>query len=139
MKPPSASRAIPVLALTLFAAANAQAQRESSEVSEASLVPVAISVALPVVLVAGAASIVVTGVEASAEGTVWVVENVADGAKGSICFAGHAVGGVSVAMGTVITVTAVASGMLLSAAGHVIAFVPNEIGRSLSYNQRVSQ
>ncbi len=101
--------------------------------------PVAISVALPVVLVAGVGSIVVTGVQASAEGTVWVVENVADGVKGSICFAGHVAGGVSVAVGTVITVTAVATGMVLSAAGHVIAFVPNEIGRSLSYNQRVSR
>ena len=53
------------------------------------MVPVAISVALPVVLVAGAGAIVVTGVEASAQGTVWVVENVADGVKGSICFAGQ--------------------------------------------------
>ena len=139
MKPLSACRAIPTLVLALAVAGAAQAQRSSSEVSEASLVPVAISVALPVVLVAGVGSIVVTGVQASAEGTVWVVENVADGVKGSICFAGHVVGGVSVAVGTVITVTAVATGMVLSAAGHVIAFVPNEIGRSLSYNQRVSR
>ena len=94
---------------------------------------------IPVVLVAGVGSIVVTGVEASAEGTVWVVENVADGVKGSICFAGHVVGTTLVATGTVITVTAVATGMVLSSAGHVIAFVPNEIGRSLSYNQRMSR
>ena len=139
MKPPSASRAIPTLVLALATATAAHAQRSSSEISQASLVPVAISVALPVVLVAGVGSIVVTGVEASAEGTVWVVENVADGVKGSICFAGKAVGAVSVAVGTVITVTAVATGLVLSAAGHVIAFIPNEIGRSLSYNQRVSQ
>ncbi len=139
MKPPSALRVISALLIAFAAAGPARAQRSSSEISEASLVPVAISVALPVVLVAGVGSIVVTGVQASAEGTVWVVENVADGVKGSICFAGHVAGGVSVAVGTVITVTAVATGMVLSAAGHVIAFVPNEIGRSLSYNQRVSR
>jgi hypothetical protein len=139
MKPPSASYALPVLGLALLTAGSAHAQRSSSEISEASLVPVAISVALPVVLVAGVGSIVVTGVQASADGTVWIVENVADGVKGSICFAGNVVGGVSVAVGTVITVTAVGTGMVLSAAGRVIAFVPNEIGRSLSYNQRVSQ
>jgi hypothetical protein len=137
MKPPSASRAIVALALALASAA--RAQTNASQVSEASLVPVAISVALPVVLVAGVGSIVVTGVEASAQGTVWVVENVADGVKGSICFAGRTVGTVSLAVGTVITVTTVATGMVLSAAGHVIAFVPNEIGRTLSYNQRVSR
>ena len=137
MKLPSASRVIGALVLAFAGAAHAQ--RNPSVVSEASLVPIAISVALPVVLVAGVGSVVVTGVEASADGAVWVVENVADGVKGSICFAGRAVGTVSLAVGTVITVTAVGTGMLLSAAGHVIAFVPNEIGRTLSYNERVSR
>ena len=110
-----------------------------SNASEASLVPVAISVALPVVLIAGVGSIVVTGVQASAEGTVWLVENVADGVTGSICFAGGVVGVAGLAVGTVIVVTAVATGTVLSTAGHVIAFIPNEIGRTLSYNQRVSK
>ena len=127
-----------VVAGTLATGADARAE-SSTELSEASLVPVAISVALPVVLVAGVASVVVTGVEASAQGTVWVVENLADGVKGSICFAGQVVGAIAVAAGTVIVVTAVATGMVLSTAGHVIAFVPNEIGRTLSYNQRVSR
>ncbi len=139
MKPPSASarRAVSLAAaLTLATSADAQSSRE---LSEASLVPVAISVALPVVLIAGVGSIVVTGVEASAEGTVWVVENVADGVKGSICFAGGAVGAAAIAVGTVVVVSAVATGMILSAAGHVIAFIPNELGRTLSYNQRVSR
>jgi len=63
---------------------------------------VAISVALPVVLIAGAGSIVVTGVEASAEGTVWIVENAADGVKGSVCFAGRVVGGAAIVVGTVV-------------------------------------
>lgn len=125
-------------AATLAMSAHVRAE-SSTELSEASLVPVAISVALPVVLVGGAASVVVTGVEASAQGTVWVVQNLADGVKGSICFAGQVVGAVAVAAGTVIVVTAVATGTVLSTAGHVIAFVPNEIGRTLSYNQRVSR
>lgn len=137
MKPLSVTHAL--LALALASASAVQAQTNTSQVSEASMVPVAISVALPVVLVAGVGAVVVTGVEASAQGTVWVVENVADGVKGSICFAGRAVGEASLAVGTVITGTTVATGMVLSAAGHVIAFVPNEIGRTLSYNQRVSR
>ena len=139
MKPPSAFHATALLVLALITANVAHAQASPSDASEASLVPVAISVALPVVLVAGVGSVVVTGIEASAEGTAWVVENVADGAKGSICFAGHVVGTTLVAVGTVITVTAVGTGAVLSAAGRVIAFIPNEIGRSLSYNQRVSR
>ncbi|MEP6503001.1 MAG: hypothetical protein ABJD97_06715 [Betaproteobacteria bacterium] len=141
MKPPPAAphwRAALAVALGLSCAIAARAQ-SSSELSEASLVPVAISVALPVVLVAGVGSIVVTGVQVSAEGTVWVVENVADGVKGSICFAGRTVGAAAIAVGTVVVVTVVATGMVLSAAGHVIAFIPNEIGKTLSYNQRVSR
>ena len=143
MKPPSALQsrlAAIATALALTAAVSAKAEAQSStELSEASLVPVAISVTLPIVLVAGVGAIVVTGVEASAQGTVWIVENVADGVKGSICFAGRLVGTTAVAVGTVIAVTVVATGTVLSAAGHVIAFIPNEIGRSLSYNQRVSR
>ena len=136
--PPSPIAAF-VLALGVAVAGNARAESELSQASQESLVPVAISVALPFVVVAGAGSIVVTGVQASADGTVWLVENVADGVKGSIRFAGDAVGASAVAAGTVVMVTVVGTGMLLSAAGHVIAFIPNEIGRSLSYNQRVSR
>jgi len=127
------------IAASLSAQQSAHAGSSISEVSEASLVPVAISAAIPVVLVAGVGSVVVTGVEASAEGTVWVVENVADGVKGSICFGGKVVGASAIAVGTVVVVTVVATGMVLSTAGHVIAFIPNEIGRSMSYNQRVSR
>jgi hypothetical protein len=141
MEPRSATRAhLTALATALALATSPDVRAQSSsELSEASLVPIAISVALPVVLVAGVGSIVVTGVEASAEGTVWIVENVADGVKGSICFAGRVLGTAAIAVGTVIVATAVATGMVLSAAGHVIAFIPNEIGRTLSYNQRVSR
>jgi hypothetical protein len=141
MEPPCAPniRSATLAIAAAFATQGAAHAQSSSELSEASLVPLAISVALPVVLVAGVGSVVVTGVEASAEGTVWVVENVADGVKGSIRFAGQAAGAVAIAVGTVIVVTVVATGMVLSAAGHVIAFIPNEIGRTLTYNQRVSQ
>jgi len=126
-----------VAALVMNTAAHAE--RSASEVSQASMVPVAISVALPVVLVGGVGSIVVTSVQASAEGTVWVVESVADGVKGSVCFAGRAVEAAGIAVGTVLVATAVSTGTVLSNAGRVVAFIPNEIGRSLSYNERVSR
>jgi len=131
--------AVIALAMSLVASGVARAESDPSRASEESLVPVALSVALPVVLVAGAGSIVVTGVQASADGVVWFVENAADGVKGSIRFAAGAVNASAVAAGTVVVVTVIGTGMLLSAAGHVIAFIPNEIGRSLSYNQRVSR
>jgi hypothetical protein len=141
MEPPTALQgraATLLLALGLAAGGNAQAGNSPSQASEESLVPVAVSVTLPVVLVASAGSIVVTGVQASADGVVWFVESAANGVKGSICFAGNAVAASAVAVGTAVVITATATGMLLSTAGHVIAFIPNEVGRTLSYNQRVS-
>ena len=61
MEPPSASRirnSTLAIAAALAVHAAAHAQSDVSDLSEASLVPVAISVALPVVLVVGVGSIV---------------------------------------------------------------------------------
>ena len=41
-------------------------------------------------------------------------------------------------MGTAVLVTALSTGWLISAAGHAIAFVPNQIGASLLHNERVT-
>jgi hypothetical protein len=38
-----------------------------------------------------------------------------------------------------VLVTATAAGWLLSAAGEVIAFVPNELGKALLYNERMTR
>jgi hypothetical protein len=141
MTPPSAiGRFVVPLVVAIGVAFVSSARAESqSELSESSLVPIAISVALPVVLVAGVGSVVVTSVEASADGVAWIVESSVDGACGSVRFSGHAIGASAFAVGAVITVTAIGTGLLLSAAGRVIAFIPNEVGKSLMYNQRVSQ
>ena len=41
--------------------------------------------------------------------------------------------------GTAVVVSAVATGWVLSAAGAAIAFIPNELGRALLYNERVTR
>ena len=52
---------------------------------------------------------------------------------------GQAVAGLSIAAGTVVVVTAVGTGWVLSTASRAIAFVPNEIGNALLYNERVTR
>lgn len=111
----------------------------SGEPSAASALPIVVSVAVPVMLVAGAGTLVVKGVEASADGVGWVVENSVDGARSSLRFTGKAVGASAVAVGTVISVTAISTGWVLSTAGQAIAFIPNEIGKALLYNEKVSR
>lgn len=118
---------------------SARAHSDASELSALSLLPVAVSVAAPSMLLAGGAVLTVVSVQASAAGTVWVLERASDGARATLHFSGHAVQGAALSLDGAVTVTALASGYLLSAAGHAIAFVPNEIGRALLYNERVTR
>ena len=111
----------------------------SAQLSEASALPIAVSALIPVALIVGTGSVVVTGVEASADGVGWVLENSVNGAKASLRFTGRAVGASAMAVGTVITVTAISTGWVLSTAGHAIAFVPNEIGKALLHDEKVSR
>ena len=107
----------------------------ASDASALSLLPVAISVAAPVAIVSGGALLTVVAVEASVTGTVLVLERASDGARTSVHLSGHALAGV----GTVLVSTAVSAGWILSAAGEAIAFIPNELGNALLYNERISR
>ena len=110
-----------------------------SEASALSALPVALSVAAPVMLLSAGAMLTVVAVEASADGTVWVLERASDGAQASVTLSAQAVGGLSVAAGTAVVVTAFSAGWVLSAAGQAIAYIPNEIGKALLYSERVTQ
>ncbi|MDY0744717.1 hypothetical protein SNE35_09370 [Paucibacter sp. R3-3] len=115
--------------LLLCAAGTAQAQSDLSAASSGlSLLPVAVSVGAAGGVLAAGSALVVVSVTVVAEGTVWVLERVSDGVRFSVRVTGQAVGGASVAVGTACVVTATVGGQILSAAGRVIAFIPNEIG-----------
>jgi hypothetical protein len=132
----SANRFVSVLALAAALAGSpaAHAHTNLSDASALSLLPVAVSVATPVLLVAGASVLTVAAVETSVKGTVWILERASDGARMSIEVAGRA----SVAAGTAVAVVALGSGWVLSAAGEAIAFVPSELGRALLHNERIT-
>ena len=130
------------LALTAALATTSVAVRAQSELSESSALsalPVAVSVAAPALLLVGGAALTVVTVQASATGTVWVLERASDGARATLHFSGHVAGASLAAIGSVVLVTALSTGYLISAAGHAIAFVPNQIGASLLYNERVTR
>lgn len=95
-------------------------------------------VAVPAALSVGGSTLVVVAVEASVDGTVYVLERASDGARASIKVAGRAANGVSNAVGTSVLVSVIGAGVVLSAAGEVLAFVPNAIGQALLHNERLS-
>ena len=138
------------LAVTL-AAAPARAQSEASlalsalpvasVVAGASMGAAAVSV-VPVALSVAGATLVVKAVEVTARGTVYLLERASDGAQASVEVVGRAasglVAGAVIGVGTVVTVSVIGTGVLLSTAAELLAFIPNELGRALLYNQRIT-
>lgn len=94
--------------------------------------------AAPLVLSAAGAVFTIQAVEISARGTVYVLERASDGARVSVEVVGRGAGAASLAVGTGVTVSVIGAGLVLSAAGEAIAFVPNAIGRALLHNERLT-
>jgi hypothetical protein len=89
-------------------------------------------------LSAAGAVFVVKAVEVSALSTVYVLERASDGARVSVEVAGRGVANASVAAGTLVAVSVIGAGVILSAAGEAIAFLPNALGRALLHNERLT-
>src|SRR6185369_14235534 len=96
------------------------------------------SLAVPVILSTAGAAFVVKAVEVSAVGTVCVLERASDGARVSVEIAGRGVANASMVAGTVVTVSVIGAGIILSVAGEAIAFLPNALGRALLHNERLT-
>ena len=128
-----------LLSLALLSQSPARAQSAVSEASAISMLPVAVSVAAPAMLLSAGAVLTVVAVESTARGTVWVLERASDGVRVSVNFAGQVLGGAALSVGAAVAVTVIGSGYVLSAAGQAIAFIPNEIGAALLHNERVTR
>jgi len=90
------------------------------------------------VLTAGA-RFSVRAVESTANGSLLVLERASDGVQCSIELSGKALDRASVKVGSAVEASAIGAGMILSAAGTVIAFVPNEVGKALLHHQPISR
>jgi len=119
--------------------AGAHAQSSLSGASLISTLPIAVSVAAPLGILSSGAALSVVAVESASEGIVWVLERTSDGARASVQFAGRGMAEVSLAAGALVVVTAIGAGWLLSVAGETIAFVPNRLGASLLYSERITR
>lgn len=130
-------------------ATSAQAQSEASALSALSALPVAsvvvgastaagAVVALPAMLSTTGAVLVVKAVESTARGTLCVLERASDGAEASVEILARGTGAASLAVGSAVTVSVVGAGVLLSAAGQAIAFIPNALGNALLHNERLT-
>ena len=152
MKKSIATLALAVCTAFAGVAAPLHAQAQSDASVALSLMPVAsvigaasvvgasatAVVAVPAALSVGGSTLAVVAVEASADGAVYVLERASDGARASVKVMGRAANGAAASVGTAVLVSVIGSGVVLSAAGEVLAFVPNAIGRALLHNERLS-
>lgn len=133
-------------AASIGLAAPANAHEELSTLSAISALPIAsvvgtaslaagAVVVLPVALSTAGAVLVVRSVRASAHGTVYLLERASDGARVSVQVAGQA----ALAVGSAVTVSVIGAGVLLSAAGELLAFIPNAMGEALLHNERLTR
>ncbi|HEX8606115.1 MAG TPA: hypothetical protein VF774_25965 [Pseudoduganella sp.] len=111
----------------------ADASNPSQAVGEASGIVVAGSL-VPVVL---AGSVVIVALEKTGAGVDLLLKSAVDGSLATVRLSGKAAQGLSVAAGTVVDVSATATGTLLVASGKAIAFIPNEAGKALLHSAKV--
>lgn len=146
MKRSIATLLIAVCAVTAYATAsfNTYAQSDVSALSAVSALPLAsvvastAVVAVPVILSVAGGTLVVKTVQYTARGTVYVLERASDGAQASVEVLAKGVAGASLVVGSVVTVSVIGAGVLLSAAGEAIAFIPNALGQALLHNERIT-
>jgi hypothetical protein len=131
------------LALFLFAVpiqwAFAQSESRGSQGSAAISAGSGEVIAGSLDIVASGSELVVTGIQKIGETTVIVAKEASAAATESLKLSISAVAGASLAVGTVVQIVAFSTGYSLMAAGQVLAFIPNEVGRSLLYHQRVGE
>lgn len=138
-----------ILALGITLAANSPALAQSETSVALSVFPVASVVvtasagaaavaAVPVAFSVAGAVLLVKAIEVTARGTVYVLERASDGATASVELTGRAASALSIGVGTGVVVGIIGAGTLLSFAGEVIAFIPNELGRALLHNERIT-
>jgi hypothetical protein len=100
--------------------------------------PVAASMVGTASIFAAGATLVVVSVQITASGTVWILQRLSDGVRLSVRWAGEGAKAASMAAGTTLQVAALSSGWLLVQGSEAMAFVPNEVGQSLIYSEKLT-
>jgi hypothetical protein len=130
-----------ILLSCLAAAAAAAEPRGSTDLSNASTLLAEGSATLAygsLSALAASGTVVVDSIAAAGDASVVVLAGASDGGKAALRLSGRAAHDASLVAGASVNVVAVSSGYLLVAAGKVLAFVPNEVGRALLHHSRTS-
>jgi hypothetical protein len=131
-----------LILLTLSCYAQAGEQHGSTNLSNASQLVTEGSATLvygSLSAVAASGTIVVESVEVAGDASLVVLAGVAGAAKATVRLSGQAAREASLAAGASVNVLVTSTGALLVAGGKVLAFIPNEIGKTLIHHARVAE
>lgn len=131
---------LPSLLLCLACTANAADDQGASGLSNASGLIAQGSATVvygSLSAVAASGTVVVESVQVTGDASMVVLAGAADAASATVRLSGNMAQGASLVAGTSVGVVAVSTGYVLVAAGKVLAFIPNEIGRALLHHSRV--
>jgi hypothetical protein len=135
-------KSIVLMLLACFAgAAPAAEPRGSTDLSNASALVAEGSATVAygsLSALAASGTVVVDSIEAVGDASVVVLAGASDASQAVVRLSGRASRQASLAVGASVSVVAISSGYLLVAAGTVLAFVPNEMGRALLHHSRTS-
>lgn len=87
--------------------------------------------------VAASGTVVVESVQVVGDASIVVLKGASNAAGATLRLSSDVVAGASLVAGGSVVLVAVSTGYVLVAAGQVLAFVPNEIGRALLHHTRV--
>lgn len=121
----SAASAVPMAVVLSAGVAN------NSNINDAS----GLVLSVPVALSISGTELIVDTVTSTAKGLKYGLLRASDGAAVTVEVLGQTAGKVSLTVGAAVTVTAISGGILLSAAGEALAFIPNKVGQSLMHNR----
>ena len=127
-----------VLACTLCNAyAGEQASTDMSAASGMIAAGSALVVGGSLSAVAASGKVAIASVEVAGESVVIVLAGASQAARATVRLSAASAAGVSLVAGTAVSVVLIASGTVLIVAGEAIAYIPNEIGKSLIYHERI--
>lgn len=135
----SASLLMLALAAVSSPVAQAEAGGKLSEASELSAVGSASLVAGSVASVVGTGELVVESIDWMADGTRCAFRGSVEVGRIVLIIPAKIVGGASLAVGQTVLITAKGTGWLITKAGEVIAFIPNEVGEALLFSEPVTR
>ncbi len=130
-----------ITAVFLFGVAEANATEDSrlSQGSSLSAAGASAIVAGSVEVIASSATLTIKAVKASAGGAVVVLEGASEAAAVSDAVTSEIAAGLSKAIGSTVEVVAESAGYTLIHAGKVIAFIPNELSKTLMHHSQHPQ